>query len=664
MMDCVRAQSRHASTNITGIQGLNTIPSARMDKAGTVRAGVAALDPYVHGFIGFQLADPFYVSLRQTAEVSNINDSADRLYPGIDMKLRLFEESEYGPEVSLGLNSAFGHKRMASEYLALSKRLGDFDLTGGIAWGRLGGAGHLPNPLGAISDHFEKDRNGNSDSPNNINDWFTGEEIGFFAGLEYLTPVNGLSVKGEWGADRYAAERKAFGFEAPAPWSVSVNYSPFEWVDIMAGAVGADKLFARLSLQQNVKSWPGRPYDDPNPVSPEAQKAFLQKVRMSDEGAAVSVNMSAEMPAAMQIGRAAKVLADKRQEERKLVVSLRQGGIKGPTVTLIRDDLESALRHHGSPEEIWQDARFEDNLPVKNSNDNFLRDLLNAGSDPWDFTLIWDNQVSLSEEDTGILYRSSVVAENKTQLPFGFMTGASFRLNLKNNLDRLADYREPALEPVRSDVESFANNRFYMDRTFLSWMTSFNTDIHMAVSGGYLEEMFAGYGGEILVRPFGKRLALGLDAWHVFKRDPDYFLGLDTFDEDTITGHLNLWYEVPESSLTLGAKIGQYLGGDFGGTFSVKREFDNGAHLSGFLTATDEADPDIFGGTTHVYSGVKLTLPIGNVPYVPSGSDVRFEAKPFGRDTGQSLDKPVSLYELTEPMSYRQIARSWPEILN
>jgi len=662
MINCAQAQKSHLSTNITGVAGLNTIPSARMDKAGTIKAGVATLDPYVHGFIGFQLADPFYVSLRQTAEISNINQSADRLYPGIDVKLRLFEESEYGPEVSLGLNSAFGHKRMASEYFAFSKRLGDFDLTGGLAWGRLGSAGHIPNPLGAVSDHFEKDRDGNSETPNNMNEWFTGKDIGFFAGMEYFTPVKGLSVKGEWGADKYVAEQKAFGFEAPSPWSVSVNYSPFEWVDAMAGVVGTDKLFARLSLQQNAGNWPGRPYKDPNPVSPEEQEAFTRQLKISEEEAAVSLNLEQTMPSAPQIGRAARILTQSRPEERKLVVSLRQGGIKGPSVTLISEDLESALRHHGSPEEIWQDASFGENIPVEGREENFLQNLY---ADLGDIDLILDNQISLSEEDTGVLYRSSILAENKIELPFGFFTGTALRLNLKDNLDRILEYRQPSQTPVRSDVESFAGQRVYMDRTFLSWMTSLNTDIHMAATGGFLEEMYAGYGGEILVRPFGKRLAIGADVWHVFKRNPYRFLGLGMYEEEeAITGHLNFWYEVPESSLTLGAKVGRYLGEDVGGTFSLEKQFDNGARLGGFLTVTDQVDADIFGGTTHLYSGIKLSLPIGNIPFVPSGSEVRLEARPFGRDTGQSLDKPVSLYELTEPMSYRQIARSWPEILN
>lgn len=82
-----------ASTNQTGVLGLNTVPNARMDEKGTVRIGAGTSDPYVHSFIGFQLAKPFYVSLRQSSQVSSLLSSPDEFYPGVDFKLQLAEET-------------------------------------------------------------------------------------------------------------------------------------------------------------------------------------------------------------------------------------------------------------------------------------------------------------------------------------------------------------------------------------------------------------------------------------------------------------------------------------------------------------------------------------------------------------------------------------------
>ena len=99
------------STNTHGTLGLNTVPSARMDKTGTIRTGLSHLDPYLHGFIGLQLADPLYIGIRQSAETSSLNEDFDRLYPGIDAKLRLTKESAYIPQVVFGVQSGFGHTR-------------------------------------------------------------------------------------------------------------------------------------------------------------------------------------------------------------------------------------------------------------------------------------------------------------------------------------------------------------------------------------------------------------------------------------------------------------------------------------------------------------------------------------------------------------------------
>jgi len=195
------------SSSLYGSPGLISTPNARMDPPGTVRAGISTLDPYLHAYAGFQIAKPLYVSLRQSASVSNLGGDPDRLYPGVDVKLRLHKESAAIPEIAIGMMSAIGHKRMAGEYLVFSKSYKNLDLSGGIGWGRLGSAKNIKNPLGFLANHFGKARTLDGEIPNEARDWFTGKDAGLFAGLEYKTPISGLSLKAEWGADRFTAEK-------------------------------------------------------------------------------------------------------------------------------------------------------------------------------------------------------------------------------------------------------------------------------------------------------------------------------------------------------------------------------------------------------------------------------------------------------------------------
>lgn len=180
-----------------------------MDEEGTMRVGIATSDPYNHAFIGFQIAKPLYVNLRQSMLVSSITKEPSRVYPGMDIKLRIAKEGRYHPNIVFGMNSVLGHERFSSEYFALSKRYYDFDFTGGMAWGRLGSRGHIKNPLSNLTQHFDHDRDSTDENAASPSDWFTGEQIGFFGGVEYFTPLRGLSLKADFNADAYKGEKES-----------------------------------------------------------------------------------------------------------------------------------------------------------------------------------------------------------------------------------------------------------------------------------------------------------------------------------------------------------------------------------------------------------------------------------------------------------------------
>lgn len=665
---------------MSGQLGFNLVPSARMDEAGTARIGLSTLDPYVNGFIGFQVADPLYISLRQTGNSSDITGDPKRLYPGVDFKLRLLTENRYRPEVSVGIQSATGHKRTGGEYLVASKRYNNFDFSAGIGWGRYGSAGHFENPLKGISNHFGKTRDLDGENPIAPNDWFTGEDIGLFAGIEYFMPWDGVSVKADWGADRNEAERAAYNVSNAAPWSLAVNYAPVHWADMSLGIQGTDKIMARISFQNNIDRWPGHTYKATDPPPLNAVRAgnaeaddlkhdawteniTIDNVHYDTGTTQAALTLDRYKPSALQIGRAARHMANNSPEDTESFrLQTFHSGLRGPTLTLIRRDFETALLHkQGSPEEIWHNTSIS-----SNSEENGLKTLSDK---KWNFRLILDNDLSLSEEDTGVIYRTAVLVDGSHSLGLNVLggniiTGGRLRLNLKDNLHRLRDFRPSAPMPVRSDIDTFTEEIVTLDRSYFGWFKTLNTDLHLGLTAGYLEEMYAGFGGELLYRPFGKTYGLGAEAWQVFKRDPGKPLNLNLNGDHLLTGHIKAFYEVPNTSLTASAEFGRYLAEDVGGGFALEKRFKNGAKLKAFVTATDQSDYDVFGSTTNLYSGLNLTVPIGNIKYLGKGSEIRVNARPLGRDTGQRIDQPLPLYEMTEPLSYREITQQWNEILN
>lgn len=671
-----------------GLHGLTSFQHIRTLNKGDVFGGITTSDPYLHGFLGMQVTERLAVGIRQTALTSDVNGTADRLFPGTDIRLNLIKETAYLPETNLTMISAIGHKRMASETLTFSKRFGDLDLMAGLAWGRLGSAAHIANPFKHISRHFEKERSLNSELPNGPEDWFTGENIGFFGGVSYQTPWDDLSLIAEWGADRYVVEANELGFDTPAPWAAGFDYTPRDWLSVGAALVGGNKIMGRLSLTSPISKWKPEShklsYKDKKPMRPYRTGLSLpgqMAIAANNNGihlfgaerhdilnAKGYLSSHPFAPLPKEIGRAATHMSNHAGTDVEAIhIRPHIFGLGGPLIQLQRNTLENAMAHNsGSPEEIWQNtmitkANAEHRFASKETWAAFIKDSP-APNRQSQFVFGLENDISHSEEDSGFLYRSSLKVDVKTQLSRKFMNSAGIRIDIHDNLDRLNELRPLALLPVRSNVDTFADRTISLDNFYMGWSSTLGNDLHVGLAGGYLEEMYLGLGGELLYRPFDKRLAFGAELWQVFKRDPLTSMNMGLNGDHVATGHLNAWYEFPDNDLTFKASIGRYLAEDFGATLSLQHRFKHGGYVDAFMTATDLSEPDIFGGTTNLYGGLKFTLPIGSLPYIPEGSYIQTNFTQIGRDSGQSLHKPMNLYDLTTSFSAGNLAHNWHEI--
>lgn len=667
-----------SSPNMLGALGLNTTPSARMDKAGTVRAGISTLDPYLHGFIGIQLAKPLSITLRQSALTSGLNDDPDALFPSVDFKIRLVTETAHRPELSLGLQSAIGHKRMAGEYLVASKRYKNFDFSAGMGWGRYANTNTLSNPLRKLHRHFSNDRDPDSEMPNEVRDWFSGKSIGFFGGVEYFLPYDGLSLKLDYGSDDYSAEHDALNGKTQ-PWGLGLAYTK-NWGGGNIGIQGSDKIMARLHVQTRMDLWPfhtgkhfptdrpfykQRPYSLNIPAISEhaaQDRIALQDIQQKKLDLSAILQLSPDKLSPAQIGRSMRIMAQSAGKDiETLSITPTMMNLRGTQITLMRSDLEKALNgHRSSPPEIWKNAVFSS----RESRSPSFRSSLKQ-SDLAYYSLVLDHQFSLSEEDSGTLHRTGLIAGYTQPKFLGFLTyGTSFRLNLEDNLKRIAEIRPPSPVPVRSDIADFSENALALQTSYVGFTHSFTPEIHMSLLGGYLEEMYAGAGGEILYRPFGSRLALGAQLWQVVKRDSQSPLHAGLTEATTMTGQIEGWYDIPAYDATLNVRAGRFLAGDVGIGIGLEKSFGNGAKLSGETVMSNYSDPDLFGGYTHAYHRLSLSLPLGSFKYLPEGTRLDVTAAPFGRDTAQSLSPPIRLYDLTESLTLPHLAQHWATILD
>lgn len=219
------AQQSEALHNTFGEVGMLDMPSAHMARDGELAFTISNIDGVQHYNFSFQALPWAEASFRYSRVVKGYYDRS------FEVKVRVLRESDYWPDVSVGTRDLLGTGIYSSEYVAVSKNIGDFDLTGALGWGRLADTGTLPNPLGFIRSSFNSPR-GNvlSSTPGifNLHQIFHGPRVGVFGGVVWQTPIDGLKVVAEYSSDRYTYEEKVItghpSWQVRSPVNVGLSY--------------------------------------------------------------------------------------------------------------------------------------------------------------------------------------------------------------------------------------------------------------------------------------------------------------------------------------------------------------------------------------------------------------------------------------------------------
>ena len=215
------------------------------------------------------------------------------------------------------------------------------------------------------------------------------------------------------------------------------------------------------------------------------------------------------------------------------------------------------------------------------------------------------------------------------------------------------------LPHVRSDIANYLKHeKIGLENLSTSYFFKLAPEIYGRVSGGYLEQMFAGAGGELLYRPFGKRWAIGVDLWTVRQRGYDVLLDLRNYQ--AITGHLTAYYEVPWHDVRLAVSAGQYLAGDKGVTFQFSRRFSTGVEVGAWFTLTNVSAARFGEGSFD--KGIRIVIPFEWVAPFATRSGYELALRPIQRDGGQRLNGDTALYGLTDSSSYGALTEEWNSV--
>ncbi|MFQ6017546.1 MAG: YjbH domain-containing protein [Kiloniellaceae bacterium] len=284
------------SVNDFGGTGLLQMPNARFQDDGELSLGISSIDPYTRGYMTLQglpwLEGTFrYTDIRNRLFSNRPKFSGDQTAKdrGADLKVRLQEETSDLPQIAVGLRDIGGTTLFGSEFLVASRRYYNWDFTLGLAWGNAGTRGHLPNPLGFLSDRFKTRTGGLGAGGIGLN-FFQGDRVSVFGGIEYLTPLDGLRLKVEYDGNDYQKEPKRNRFETDLPVNFGAEYDLFPWFRMSAALERGNEFMLRGSVHANLSTDMGPPkVDRPAPLVPQRKSKTRPDYAGNEPGASAFV---------------------------------------------------------------------------------------------------------------------------------------------------------------------------------------------------------------------------------------------------------------------------------------------------------------------------------------------------------------------------------------
>jgi len=674
--------------------GLIQMPSGRMAKEGTFSFSATENQEYQFYAISLQLLPWLETSIRYT-QVEDVlyspfeNFSGDTKYTdkGIDTKVRLLKESFWLPDVSVGLRDLGGTGLFDGEYVAATKRFGDFDFTLGLGWGYLGTRGNIDNPLCSSVAHFCQRFGGYSGNGGSIdfNRWFSGP-TSLFGGIEYQTPFESLRLKLEYDGNDYSADFPVqysdVDMTPKTPWNIGAIYSFNDSANIRLSYERGTTLSLGVTFSTNFDTLKSPLLiDEPVPQLGDQQASSIEAVNWSQMSQELVGNAGYKNERIYVADNTVSIVGEQYKYRD------RNKGIERAAAVLsnhLPDDIEH-----------YQIIETEKNIPVKSSvvsaeryrevarvdyfnptlSDTLL-DIPSASLD--DQTLVHDQlsrfstsltphlDQSIGNPESFYIYSLSLRGGASYWLTDQLEVSGSMALNLVDNLDKLnfdtptdhtSNYR------VRTLVRAYVReNDIYLNNLQLTWFEKYGSNWYQQVYGGYLESMFAGVGSEILYRRKDSNWAIGADFNVVSQRDPSSFFDLYAdehgYSDDTrvlvngTTGHLSIYYQ-PEFSLLentrLQLDIGKFLATDKGVRIDFSKQYKSGIIVGAYASLTDMSAEDFGEGS--FTKGFYLSIPFDTVSLKPTNTRGNFAWQPITRDGGQMLGKRYGLYNITDVVS-------------
>lgn len=681
------------SMNLYGSTGIIDMPSGEMQPDGQVTASYSQFGGFVRRNFSFQALPRVEMSLRYST-IHNWDRPKDPTYDlfdrSLDLRLQLMREGDYLPSLTLGFRDLLGTGVYSSEYLAATKNFLDDDLkvTAGVGWGRLGSAGGVENPFCALSDSFcTRENNYGKGGKPTFKAMFHGEDMGFFGGVEWRTPVDKLTLKAEVSSDAYSREQvsPAASFDRKTPFNFGAEYRLTGGITLGGYWMYGDAIGFNVVVTGNPYR-PITPQDlgsGPMPVNPRPAGANMSTAWVNDpaarakltealgdalrtdgitldamkfEGDTVDVfiinRRMNRTPKA--IGRTARVLAvGMPYSVETFRITPVENGVPTTTVTVRRSDLEGLAAQPNAGALSWNTVQMDGAIPAL-TGQVWQRDVYPI----YDWAIFPVPTVQLFGGNDGFKPQLTAQLRGSVRVSPGLSFSSLIRQPLLGVFDDPTTESSGGLPPVQSDSQRYyAGWSPKLVRLTGDYLFKLNPDTYGRVSAGLLERQFGGVSGELLWKPVDQNWGLGAELNWVKQRDFNSPFGFGYYDYDVVMGGASLYWNTGWQGIETQLFAGRYLAGDWGATLSVARRFSNGWSVGAFVTKTDVTADDFGEGSFD--KGLTISIPLRWSTPFETRQTISGELRSLASNGGATLDVENRLYPIVRDMDQDHLEQNW-----
>jgi hypothetical protein len=690
------AQDATRSVNSYGVPGLIDMPSGQAQPDGELVTSLYGLtNESGRAQLSFQLHPRVQGVFRYATlpDFLAVGGEFVRTYDrSFDLRVQLFRERGWVPDVALGLQDFGGTSLFSGEYIAATKTFLDGRLaaTGGIGWGRFGTNNGFSNPLGALDERFDERpgfEGGSTGGEFSTSSWFRGDAA-LFGGVAWQA-TDRLALKAEYSSDGYLREEARGIFERETPLNFGVEYVVSPGVRIGAYALGGTEFGLNLQFSANPKSppfggsrltgaprpvairpsraaapelwteaWVGRPQVETAVVETldallEAEGMELISYRLTADRAEIAFRNRRYPAQSQAIGRAARAMTAVLPASVETFVLIPENARSLPSgaIVLRRSDLEALENAPNGTAEILAVAGLVDAQTLPREGRRYVEDAYPRFR--WNF----GPYLGFAFFDPDNPVRADLgLALSAEWEPFrGTILSGSVQQRIVGNREEAERVSESALPRVRTDTYEF----FRDDGPNVTYLTADQffrpgKDLYARASVGLLERQYGGVSAELLWKPVSSRLALGVEVNAVRQREFDGGFGFRDLEAET--AFVSAYYDHGARYLSQ-VDVGQYLAGDVGATYTLTREFSNGWEVGAFATFTDVSAEEFGEGSFD--KGFFLRIPTAWLVGQETRGGRGIGIRPVQRDGGARLNLRNRLYPLVRDQSDPELTEQW-----